>query len=85
MESWLRTVDAVDNALPDNTLIRAGIGAGLGYMLAETIRPSFAYAENGQRREDAVLPGIFPGAHPPTMTPFWLMPLGMAWFLIMFF
>lgn len=79
MELWTKTVDTLEQVLPMEGAMavpaRAAIGAGIGMLVMSAIRPGFAYTESGQARQDAVFPELFPGANPPTYTPWWTGPL----------
>lgn len=79
MELWAKGVSKLEQVLPmEGSLAvpaRFAIGAGVGYLVMSAIRPEFAYTPEGQPREDAVFPGLFPGAQPATFTPWWTGPL----------
>lgn len=71
--------DKVESVLPMQgplaPLLRAAIGAGLGYLVIAAVRPSFAYNSNGTPRPWAVLPELYEGTGQPTHLPFIVGPL----------
>lgn len=75
MELWAKTVDKLEQVLPMEGPMavpaRFAIGAVGGHLIMSAIRPGFAYTPEGQSRQDAVFPELFPGAQPPTYTPWW--------------
>lgn len=79
MDLWYAATDKLEKVLPMEGPMavpaRAAIGAGAGYLVMSAIRPEFAYTPEGQAREDAVFPDLFPGAQPATYTPWWTGPL----------
>jgi hypothetical protein len=79
MDYWMSGVHKLESVLPMEgpmaVPIRAAIGSGLGYLVMEAVRPGFAYTPDGQRRPDAVFPGLYQGSGPPTYAPFWTGPL----------
>ena len=82
MDLWAGAVSKLESALPMEGPMavpaRAAIGAGVGYLVMSAIRPEFAYTAQGQARQDAVFPDLFPGAQPPTYLPWWTGPLAGA-------
>lgn len=76
--------DRLEAAVPENVFLRAAMGAALGWMLIAAVRPSFAYAPNGEARQDAIFPELFPGAAPPTTTPWWVGPVAGATTFVLF-
>jgi hypothetical protein len=88
MEYWFKIVDSVENVLPlEGPLAvptRAAIGAGIGYLVYEAFRPSWAYNPDGSRRPDAMMPALYSANGPPTATPFWTGPLLGALALTLF-
>lgn len=71
----VQTWDRLEAIFPENVFARAAIGGLLGYLVIEALRPEFAYNPNGQRRQDGIFPELFPGAAPPTATPWWIGPV----------
>lgn len=79
MDIWGGAVEKLESVLPMEGALavpaRAAIGAGVGYLVISAVRPGFAYTPEGQPRQDAVFPQIFPGEQPATYTPWWTGPL----------
>lgn len=50
---------------------RAGIGAGVGWILGSAAAPSWSYNKDGSKRPFAVFPGLYQGQGAPTYLP-WL-------------
>ena len=79
MELWAGAVNKLEQVLPMEGPMavpaRAAIGAGVGYLVMQAVRPEFAYSPSGEARQDAVLPDLFPGVQPATYTPWWTGPV----------
>lgn len=77
-ELWAGAVAKLEEILPMEGPMaipaRAAIGAGVGYLIMQAVRPGFAYTPEGQPRQDVNFPDVFPGAQPPTATPWWTGP-----------
>jgi hypothetical protein len=57
-------------------LYRAAIGAGVGWVVMEAVRPQFAYnSVDGSKRPWVVLPELYEGRGAPTYLPFFVGPL----------
>lgn len=76
---WFSATEKLESVLPMEGAMavpaRAAIGAGVGYIVMEALRPSFAYTEDGQRRPDAYFPDAYSGSGAPTGTPWWTGPM----------
>lgn len=74
--------DKVESILPMegamSVPLRAGIGAGLGYLLIMAFRPSASFNPDGTPRPWAVLPELYAGRGTPTHLPFLVGPLAGA-------
>jgi len=66
--------DKLENVFPSSMPLRAAMGAGIGYVVMEAVRPEFAY-HNERKRPDAYFPDLYVGEGPPTFTPWWTGPL----------
>lgn len=82
MEFLDNLYDKVEGVLPMEgalaPVFRAAIGAGLGWLLIEAIRPSFAYNPDGSKRPWNVLPEMYESRGTPTAAPWVVGPLAGA-------
>lgn len=78
MDTLWDLTDKLENHVPKNTLVRAGMGAAGGWLVTAALRPGWAYDANGQPYVWAVMPDLYEGSKPATLTPWFLGPLGGA-------
>ena len=76
---WLGAVSKLESVLPMEGPMavpaRAAIGAGVGYVLMEAIRPGFAYTEDGKKRPDTYFPQLYSSGGKPTALPWYSGPI----------
>lgn len=77
-----RVVGGLESVLPMEGPLaipaRAAIGAALGWLVMQAIRPDFAYTPDGTARKWAVMPDLYSGVDPETHLPFFVGPVAGA-------
>lgn len=85
MDYILGAVDKVESFLPMEGPLaipaRFAIGAGIGWLVMEAIRPSFAYNGDGTKRPFAPIPELYSARGPHTFLP-WLIGPAAGGFLL---
>jgi len=66
---------------PNAPWYRFGFGAALGAILMWAVRPSFAFTDQGRARPWSIFAPTDPDS---TMIPWWLLPVGLAFFFGVF-
>ncbi len=76
MDYLVAVTDKLESLLPMEGPLavpaRFVIGAGIGWLLIEAVRPSFAYNANGTKRPFAPMPELYQATGVPTFLP-WLI------------